>query len=204
MVLMGRPPPIWSWAFVTCSRQPYSFKYCYEIATCALVSSLEAVLVATAARTLRPSWRLYYAVVQNLIHGCGNVPQTTDSCDTPPTYCAQHVQKSVDMPIQCSAGLQCDPVQMGEVVQQEYVLVGRTWLYHRVNFTNTVHLSRYHRYCLQSHNRGRKDRPLERHLIAHDCDKWITNTTTLQYAHTHTILPMNTVLEGVAFFRHFV
>ena len=32
-------------------------------------------------------------------------------------------------------------------------------------------------YCLQSQNRGHKDRPPERHLIANDHDKWITNTT---------------------------
>ena len=39
-------------------------------------------------------------------------------------HCTQHVQQSVDMSIQLPAGLQCDPVQMPEVVEQEYVLVG--------------------------------------------------------------------------------
>ena len=50
--------------------------------------------------------RLYYAAVQNLVYGCGNIPQTTaDSSDTPPIHCAQHVQHSVDMSIQLPAGL---------------------------------------------------------------------------------------------------
>ena len=63
------------------------------------------------------------------------------------THCAQHVQKSVHMSIQLPAGLQCDPVQMAEVVQQEYMLIIRTWLYPRVNVANTVHC-----YCLQCQN----------------------------------------------------
>ena len=57
---------------------------------------------------------------------------------------------------------------MAEVVQQKYVLVGRTWLYSRVNVANTLNLSKHHSYCLQSQNRGRKDRSPERHLIADD------------------------------------
>ena len=68
---------------------------------------------------------LYYAVVQNLIYGCGNVPQTiAESIDTPPIHYAQYVQQSVDMSIQLPAGLQGDRVQMAEVVQKEYVFVG--------------------------------------------------------------------------------
>ena len=129
---------------------------------------------------------LYYVAVQNLVYRYGNVLQTTaESNDTPPIHCAQHVQQSVDMSIQLQlpAGLQCDRVQMVEVVQQEYLLVGRVWLYHTVNVTNTVHLSVYHSYCLQSENRGREERPPERHLIADDRDKSITNTTTPEYAH---------------------
>ena len=55
-------------------------------------------------------------------------------------------------------------------VQQEYVLISRTWLYPRVNVANTVHLSKHHSYCLQSQNRGHKDRPPEHHLIANDHD----------------------------------
>ena len=39
---------------------------------------------------------------------------------------------------------QFDPVQMAEVVQQECVLVGGVWLYHRVNVANIVHLPKYH------------------------------------------------------------
>ena len=68
---------------------------------------------------------LYYVAVQNLVYECGNVPQTiAESNDAPPIHCAKHVKQSVDMPIQVPAGLQCDPVQMTEVVQQEYVLFG--------------------------------------------------------------------------------
>ena len=51
--------------------------------------------------------RLYYLAAQNLVYGCGNIPQTTaESSDTPPILCAQHVQQSVDMSIQFPAGLQ--------------------------------------------------------------------------------------------------
>ena len=60
---------------------------------------------------------------------------------------------------------------MAEVVKLEYVLIGRAWLYPRVNVANTVLLSKYHSYCLQSQNRGHKDRPLEHLLIANDHDK---------------------------------
>ena len=71
--------------------------------------------------------RLYYAAVQNLVYGCGNVPQTTaKSSDTPPIHRSQHVQQSVNMSIQLPAGLQFDTVQMAEV-QQEYVLVVGSW-----------------------------------------------------------------------------
>ena len=42
---------------------------------------------------------------------------------------------------------------------------GGTWLYPRVNVANTVHISKHHSYCLQSHNRRHKDRPPEYHLI---------------------------------------
>ena len=61
--------------------------------------------------------RLYYAAVQNLVYGCENVPQTTaKSSDTPP------------MSILLPAGLRSYPIQMAEVVQQEYVLVDGAWL----------------------------------------------------------------------------
>ena len=67
---------------------------------------------------------LYYAAIQNLVYGCGKVLQIiAESSDTPPIHCAQHVQQSVDMSIQLHAGLQCEPVQMTEVVQQEYILI---------------------------------------------------------------------------------
>ena len=62
-------------------------------------------------------------------------------------------------------------------------LINRAWLYPRVNDANTVHLSKHHSYCLQSQNRRCKDRSLECHLIIDDHDKWITNTTTPQYAY---------------------
>ena len=113
--------------------------------------------------------QLYYAAVQNLVYGCENVPQTiAESSDTPPIHCAQHVQQSVDMSTQLPTGVQCDQDQMAEVVQQEHVLIGGAWLYPRVNVANTVHLSKHHSYCLQIQNRGRKNRPSERHLIADD------------------------------------
>ena len=69
--------------------------------------------------------RLYYAAVQDLVYGCGNVPKTTDeSSDTPPIHSAQLVHQSIDTSIQLPAGLQWDPVQMAEVFQEEYVLFG--------------------------------------------------------------------------------
>ena len=90
---------------------------------------------------------LYCAAVQNPVYGCGNVPQTTaEGRDTPPKHCAQHVQQSVDMSMQLPSGLQRDPVQIAEVVQQEYVLFGGAWLYPRVNVVNTVHLLKHHCY----------------------------------------------------------
>ena len=77
------------------------------------------------------------------IYRYGNVPQiTAESSDTPPIRYAQHVQQSVDMYIQLPADLQCDSVQIAEVVQQDYVPVSGIWLYPRVNVANTVHLSR--------------------------------------------------------------
>ena len=79
--------------------------------------------------------------VQNLVYGVGNIPQTTaESSNTPPMHCAQHVNQSVDMSILLPTGIQCDSVQIAEVVQQEYALVGRVWLYPRVNVANTDHL----------------------------------------------------------------
>ena len=115
---------------------------------------------------------LYYAAVQNLIYGCGKVPQTTsESSDTPRIHCVQHVQQFVDMSIQLPARLQCDPVEMAKFVQQEYLLVDGAWLYPRMIVANIVHLSKHHSYYLQSQNRGCKDRPPERHLIADDSDK---------------------------------
>ena len=104
---------------------------------------------------------IYYAAVQII----------AESSDTPPIHCAQHVQQSVDMSIHLPTGLQCDPIQMAEVVQQEYVLVGGAQFYRRVNVANTVHLSKHHKYCLQCRKRVRKDRPPVCHLIADDPDK---------------------------------
>ena len=66
---------------------------------------------------------LYYVTVQNLVCGCENVSlTTTESSDTPPVHCAQHVQQSVDMSMQVPADQQCDLVQMAEVVQQNMYL----------------------------------------------------------------------------------
>ena len=79
---------------------------------------------------------LYYAGMQNLIYGHGNVPQTTaESSDTPPIHCAQHVQQSIDMSIQLSSSLQCDPVQMGKLWQQ----VQDAWvIYRRMTFSTPL------------------------------------------------------------------
>ena len=100
---------------------------------------------------------LYYAAVQNLVCGCVNVLQTTAECsDTPPIYCTQRVQQSVNMSIQLPADPQWDPVQMAVVVQQEYVLVGGAWLYPRGNVANIVNLSKQHSYCLQSQQRAQR------------------------------------------------
>ena len=84
----------------------------------------------TTVRTLRHlDVRLYYAAVQNLIYGCGNVPQiSAQSSDTPPIHYVQHVKQSVDMSIQLPSGLKCDHVQTAELLQQECVLVGGAWL----------------------------------------------------------------------------
>ena len=62
---------------------------------------------------------LYYAAVQNLVCGHGNVLQTTaERSDTPPIHCTQHVQQSIDMSIQLPADLLCDPIQMAELQEQ--------------------------------------------------------------------------------------
>ena len=87
--------------------------------------------------------RLYYAAVQNLVYDCENVPQTSaENSDKLPIHCAQHVHQSVDMSIQLPPGLQCDPIQMAEVVEHEYVLVVWASLCPRVNESLTLqHLS---------------------------------------------------------------
>ena len=75
------------------------------------------------------------------------------------------------------------PFKLAEVVQEEYVLNSGTWLYPRVNAANTIHLSTHHSYCLQSQNRGHKDRPPGHYPIVDDHDKRIINSTTPQCAH---------------------
>ena len=153
-------------------------------ATCAQISSLVAVRAATAACTMCLSWQAPL-LSGHLESGLWVRECSTDHCwksDTPPIHCAKHVQQSINMSIQLPIDLQCDTIQMAEVVQQEYVLISGAWLYPIVNVANTVHLSKHHNYCLQSQNRGHKDRPPEHHLIANDRDKWITNATTPEYA----------------------
>ena len=125
--------------------------------TCSRISSMDAVRSASPARTVRRFVCLYYAADQNLVYGCRNVPRiTAESSDTQPIHCTQHVQQSVNISIQLPADIQCDPVQMAEVVQQEYFLVCGAWLYPRVNGANIVHLSKHHSYCLQRQKRGPK------------------------------------------------
>ena len=90
-------------------------------ATCTRISSLDAIRAATAAaQCFDLDVHVYYVAVQNLAYEYGNVSQNTaDNSNTPPLHCVQNVQQSDDMPIQLPAGLQCDPVQMPEVVQQK-------------------------------------------------------------------------------------
>ena len=74
---------------------------------------------------INPDVHLYYAAFQNLVYKCGNVPQTTvESSDTPSLHCAQNVKQPVDMSVYLPTDLQCDPAQMAEIVEQEYVLIG--------------------------------------------------------------------------------
>ena len=93
--------------------------------TCAQISSLDAVrgpVLLTQCINLHLC--LYIAAIQNVAYGCGNVPEiTAESSRTPPIHCAQYVQQSIDMSIQLPGDLQCNPVQMAEVVQQENVLI---------------------------------------------------------------------------------
>ena len=125
----------------TCDLSPVAskrFPMFLDDTTCAKyawISLLGALLASATTRTMRPSWRAsVLAAVQNPVYECGNVRHTSlESSDTPPIHCVQHVLKFVNMFIHLPAGLQWDPVQMTEVVQQEYVLVGGSRLYPRVN-----------------------------------------------------------------------
>ena len=99
-----------------------------------------AVQAATTVHTMRRSW---CASVLNghpepglQVWECSQT--TAESSDTLPIHCAQHVQQSVDMSIHLPAGLQCDSIQMAEVVQLIYLLICRAWLYPRVNVANTL------------------------------------------------------------------
>ena len=80
-------------------------------ATCARISSLDVIWVATAACTMRQSQCAFVLHGHpEPVYGWGNVPQTTaESSDTSPVYCAQHVQQSINMSSQLPTGLQCDP-----------------------------------------------------------------------------------------------
>ena len=68
-------------------------------ATCARISSLDAVRTARAVRTMRRS------SLASVIHGRpepslrgGNVPHTTAESSDTPIHCVQHVQQHVEMP----------------------------------------------------------------------------------------------------------
>ena len=133
------------------STTPYTCIYVHHSHTDRV--ALDVVRTATAARKcVDLNVIVYYAAAQNLFYGCGNVPQTTaESSDTAPIHCTQ-----------------CAAIRR---YVHEYALVGRAWLYPRVNVANTAHLSKHHNYCLQSQNRGRKDMPHASHQIAYDRDK---------------------------------
>ena len=151
--------------------------------TCARISCLDAVWAATIAHTMCQSWRVSVLCPEPGLW-FGNFPQTTaESNDTPLINCVQHVHQSVYVYFQLPSGLQCDPIQIVEVVQQEYILISGVWLSPRVNVANTFHLSKNHSYCMQRQNSERKNRSPEHHLIADCCDRWMTNSTTPQYAH---------------------
>ena len=182
-------------------------------ATCARIFSLDAIRAATAALTVRLSWRasvlrgrsklglrvweystdhcckqavpngnLWYSrgkmcsdFFPGCCSGCHRCSHSssilTCLCTTRPfktwstgvgifyrpllkaaTHHRYIVQQSFNMSIQLPAGLKCDPIQMAEVVQQEYILVRRAWLYPRVN----VAPLKAPQLLLQSQNRGAK------------------------------------------------
>ena len=144
---------------------PDFFPGCFSGSHCCLRNALIFTCVCTmqAFRTWSMGVGMFHrSLIKAAAHHQYIVP---NMCSSPSIH-----------PSSFPAGLQCDPVQIAEVVQQEY----KAWLYSRVN---TVHLWKHHSYCLQRQNRGRKDRPPEHHLIANDRYKWITNTTNPQYAH---------------------
>ena len=97
------------------------------------------------------------------------------------------------MSIQLPAGLQCDPVQMAEVVQQ-YVLVGGTWLYPRVNVANNVHSQSTTVTPYRMKTKGAKTGL----LIADNRDKKVLSLQPLSVHILYTV-PMSRGFEGVAF-----
>ena len=88
--------------------------------------------------------RLYYAAVQNLIYGCGNVLDYIPllKAETHHRYFVTSMcsNKSI-CPSSFPQTYSVTPFKNAEVLQQEYVLVGGAWLYPEVNVANTVHLS---------------------------------------------------------------
>ena len=92
--------------------------------------------ISTCVFTTRPSrtWSTSVGIFQTI----------AESSDTSPILCAQHVQQSVHMSIQLLAGLQCEPVQIAEIVKQKYVLVRGALLYSTVNVASTVYLPKHH------------------------------------------------------------
>ena len=119
-------------------------------ATCARISSLDAVRTVTAAHTMSWSW------CASVLYGRPEPSLRMWECSTGHYWKQQHTTDTLCPTCGAicwyvhpsSAGLQCIPIQMAEVVWQEYEFVSGTWLYPRVNVANTIHIWKLHSYYL--------------------------------------------------------
>ena len=154
-------------------------------ATCFRISSLDAVRAATVlARYVDLHLRRYYAAVQNLVCGCGNVSQiTSERSDTPPIYCAQHVQQTSICPSSFPQAYSATSFKWLKLFNSStYSSIGHgctlEWMLQTLFTSQNTTVTAFRVKTV-----ARKDRPHERHLIADDHDKWITNTAVTQYAY---------------------
>ena len=137
---------------------------------------------------------LYYAVVQNLVYGCGNVPQTTaESRDTSPT----HVQQSVDMFI---------PFSRRPAMQSRSSSCSCSTGVRTVRWGMVVPYSECYKHCspLKAPQLlpavKTKDAKIGL-LSADNRNKWNTNTTTPQYPHIIPWCQWTQSLRVLHFFR---